>query len=707
MMYRFYIYHADLKQPVRLQYDPEGWNEQGKTRKRDMTWHGVFFEYTQKLRFVKDGRNLVAYFYETYGVEAELVLIVQKFSRAQRTFKTYYTGRFNLTSLKITTLYAECNIEQTGFLQKFKNRQDIKVNLSSLVTQSGKAIEANASETEEIELHSKVLVKNFQTDFTPNQTQLAINLNANRFLQISLEPTELNEIIDFFDYPNQVTDANPVDDKKYNWKIRESGSYTFNINLHQRVYAFTLFGAPPTVNEEDIQNLEWFFVYGKPGAYVTISMGQWSHNGADPIVGLIVEPTYSATINLNAEDEVYLYADVRVSSDLSGVAPLNVTRFENFNVSITANTTVPATNAPVVLLHEAFARVVESITDEPDSFRSEYYGRTDSEPTAYDADGLGSLRGLINGSLIRGFPLVNKPVIISFKDLFEMGRAIDGIGVGITTTGLKQRVHVGPLTDFYKPQRVLQFAFVKDIEKEVATQFLYNELEAGYDRWNNERLNNLDEFNTKSEFALPLTQVRNRLSLRSPVIASGYTIEFVRRDRYIDGTTKDNDRDNDNFIIQLRRDDGSYVTDKDEDFAELNNLISPETVYNAKLSVMRNIRRNGRYIRSGLQHQEEAYIKRTYGEGNTTFSSRLSSEAAAINENQVQVKDLDRPLWLPELYTFKVKPTEAQNDALDADPYGLIEFSVSDKDFKKGYLVETVPDDESDLTTFKVLKANL
>ncbi|MBX2969432.1 MAG: hypothetical protein KF803_08665 [Cyclobacteriaceae bacterium] len=695
--FRFYIFHKDLKQPVRLKYDPEGWDSGGVTRKRDPRWHGVFFEYTQKLRFVKDGRNLVAYFYEQYGIEAELVLIRQRYINSQRKYRTDYTGRFNLTTLEISELYAECNIEQSGFLQKFKNRQDVKVNLSSLVTQSGKAIEANSSETETIELHSKTLRKDAIDGLLDGlQPTAQMEIDEPNYVLWPWSPV-LDEIQERFDYLMQFNSASPETDFKYNFKVAESGNYTFNAVMHIGFVVLSGLDLDWTVS--------WYIKTGRPGNYTTQQIGTTQSSGGltDNFQSSTSISDY--TVALEKDDEIYIYGIVQ-GDGIASNTTVRFDRLENYTLSVRGDTLVPATTAPIFLIHEAFARVVESITDEADSFRSEYYGRTDSEPTAYDADGEGSLRGILNGSLIRGFPLADRPPTTSFKELFDMARAVDGIGVGIKLDGLKQRIYVAPLVDFYKPQRVVKFNFVKDIRKAVATEYYYNRIDAGYDRWNNEQLNNLDEFLTKREFVLPLTQIDNTLALRSPIIASGYTIEFVRRDRYIQGTTKDNDRDNDNFIIQLRRDDGSLVTDKDEDFAELNNIISPETIYNAKLSVMRNLKRNGRYIRSALFHQNDEFIKMTFGEGNTEFNSRLTTEANVLSEKEIKVSDLDRPLWIPEYYFFKVSPTFEQEEALNLEPCGLIEFSTTDKDHKKGYLVESNVDDESGLTEFKVLRAN-
>lgn len=754
-LYKFYIYHKDLQKPVRLKYDPDGWKASGKIRKRDQKWHGVFFEYSHRLKFVKDGRDIIGYFYERYGIEADLVFIVYKFSKKTRRFKHDFTGRFNLTKLKITTLYAECNVEQTGFLQKFKNRQEVKVDLSSLVTQSGKAISPNLNETVTVELPSKVIRKVHSSYQSAAVSFFGGDLTTSKYLQVDTDTTDIDEIEEKFQLLGiDVNNSIPVNI----FRISEDGDYQFDLRIEcsmlRRNFDLddescdTVYNRIKPLNSVPADNGDIeFYIKINDDAPILFSRQNFSGSVPGGLNIAITEfgstvYTFSGLIALYKDDIVTIYGDVtddfnpgnqtvtdslifwgsaqpttyKVPAKLGcvflgftelttdfGSCPSGAEKPISFNVI--GDTVIPATTAPMYLKHEVFSRVVESITDESDSFRSEYYGRTDSEPTAYGADGSGSLRAVLDGNLLRGFPLADNPVHVSFKDILECCQAIDGVGVGITTTGLKQRIHVEPLSFFYNSTPVARFNNVLDVSKEVDDEYLHNELEAGYDKWNNEFSNNLDEFATKREFTFPITQIKSRIILKCPYVVSGYTFEFVRRDRYTEGTSKDNDRDNDNFILQLRRNSGALVVDRNEDFAELNNVISPETIYNAKLSVMRNILRNGSLIRAGLHHHEEAYIKLAFGEGNTAFTSRLNTESELVDEKQIQVKKLPRPLWFPEVYAFRVKPTEDQNDAIDANPYGLIEFSTSDRDFKRGYLIESRPDGDSGLTEFRLLRA--
>jgi len=372
-------------------------------------------------------------------------------------------------------------------------------------------------------------------------------------------------------------------------------------------------------------------------------------------------------------------------------------------INITGLTTFPASVAKGVLLYEAFERVITKNLSVPTNrFRSNYFGRTDR---GYAQDGEGAIRSIHSGKSIRGFNITDNPVYINFKDLLESFQAIDGIGVGIQYINGIETVVVEKLDYFYNPTKICTIDFVRDIEKEVADELYYNELIFKYPEWNNEFVNNLDEFNSTREFVLPITQVKRRLQMMSAIIASGYTIEFVRRKPVTLGSTTDEDRDNFNFVVQLIRDGADYEPEKNAGIT-ISNVIDPATVYNARLSPMRCILRNGQMIRSGLFKRDSANINLAFGEGNTRLQTTLTG-GTLVNETTVPVASLGKPLWIPEFYSFKAPFKQEYQEALEANPYGYIEFSTDGKTRKKGYVVKIDPEADSELTSFKLLKANL
>ena len=166
-MYRFKLYHPTLKTAIVLKNDPMGWDAERKTIERDPTLHGLFVKYTPDLKFVKDGRALIAELYNTYGIEAEITLFVDRKNLKTREWEQQYTGRLDLTTLTIDKDFAQCKVDEISFYQKIKNRQDVKVSLQATTDLDGNAMPAPGDVS--LPMHSKTIKRKFKnqsaTDF--------------------------------------------------------------------------------------------------------------------------------------------------------------------------------------------------------------------------------------------------------------------------------------------------------------------------------------------------------------------------------------------------------------------------------------------------------------------------------------------------------------------------------------------------------------
>jgi len=703
MEYRFYLYHKDNGRYLPI-VDPQGWDGMQKHTKRfgmdggvAGPWHGIFFSYDVKLRFVKDGKDFVQAFFEKYGIEQDILLRIDRRNLRSRVFETYYEGRLNLHTYKSGTITVECNVEQTGFIQKLKNRADVKVAMDATTDQDGVAMIAAPTET--ITMHSKVLRKTFERDLDLTAYADTPAAAGTYYYLFGFQKLVSDEISDRFNYyATQMSSIDPVPALKYVWRVKEGdqGAYTFTFDINLRRYGTVVTGTTKI-----------FLVYGKPGAYTT--------NQIDATVAWInLEQIqqFAETVNvtLAVGDEVYVYGEmVMTGTNIHAfyedyfVDPVTLKSV----IKVEADTVTAESTCKVVLLHEALEQTVRSITGKANSFYSEYYGRTD---IGYAADGAGSLRGITNINQIRG---IDKPIRCTMKDLVDTTWALDAIGIGIEKADGAERVRVEPLTYWYQAKRLMRLNYVLDIEKGVLAELYFNQVDGGTDKWSNEKTTNLDEFNASREWTFPITQVKNKLPLRVPYITSGYTIEFARREN--NTPTKDTPRDEDNVIIRLVRDGGDFVPAKDEAFDTVSNVISPETSYNLEDSPARCLRRHGRMFRSFLNKQQDQYIRFSAGAANTSMTSLLTGEAAAVDEDaNILISDLQAPLFLAEVYSVRAKLTYEQLVALqetdpDADEnvWGFIEFSQTDRDWKRGYLLEARQAADSNEVILQLIKANI
>lgn len=719
MEYRFYLYHRDVGNWTPIN-DPKGWDGLGRTIKRygidnavGQKWHGMFYEYSSKIAFTKKGKSFIQGFKELYGIEQEILLKIETRDTATRSFTTEYIGRLDLTDYRVSDIYLETKVENTGFIQKIKNALDVKVDLSKLVSQGDKAIEPFANETHNITLHSKVLLRESTLKAAKTIGTFDVVPATTYYILFPFDESVADELLERFTYPMQVGTDDPVADLKYHMLVKEPGDYTFN--LHMEIGIKNSF-APL----DAAWQVKWYLKTGKPGSYTTTQIGaDINSSGA---FGYTERELLAHEVTLAKNDEVYIYATYVLTG--SGNATFDLVSYNSHTdgfptdpapddkfsqVQILGETQVETSDCKIIMAHEAWARVLQSITDTPLPFYSEYYGRTDSAPVAYASDGAGSLRGITNGKNVR---TIDVPIHCTLRNLVDTFAGIDGVGIGIEKVNGVERVRVEPITYWYQTKSMMRLDFVKNPEKEEESSLYFNQVEAGPTKWEMESINNLDEVNTKKEWTLPITQLKNLLDLKIPYITGGYPLEFTRREK--DEPTKDTRYDDDNFVIDLVRIEGGFAPAKDEAFSSVTGVISPDTAYNLDLSPRRCLERNGRLIRTGLHKLTSKSIKFAFGEGNSAMSSTKTGGAAVVENADIAVNTLASPLFLPEVYNIKVALTKAQRDILkvtdltaENNIYQYIEWSKTDKDHKRGYVIEARPASNSKEVVLKLLRANV
>jgi hypothetical protein len=116
----------------------------------------------------------------------------------------------------------------------------------------------------------------------------------------------------------------------------------------------------------------------------------------------------------------------------------------------------------------------------------------------------------------------------------------------------------------------------------VAKDLLYNEVEIGYNKFLSEGYNTLDEFNTYHQYLTAIRTNKLKLTEKSELITSGYTIEDTRRKQFAETATNSDSYDDDGFLIAMRKNGTVVQPEKNEAFSYINGLISPSTAYNLR-----------------------------------------------------------------------------------------------------------------------------
>lgn len=369
------------------------------------------------------------------------------------------------------------------------------------------------------------------------------------------------------------------------------------------------------------------------------------------------------TFNATAGQNIYILIKCEISNEFELRASPTKVQFycesylqkkeDNF-ISFTSKSTNSASEVTGYMIYEALNRVSESITGRTDAIRSDFFGRTDSLPKLYDSVGCGAQTLLTNGKAIRNMIKADEtPYAInaSFSELFQAVSVPFCLGFRIERDGNLDYIRIEPIDYFYTQDVFFTVSEPESIREEVAKNRLYNDLEIGYNKWEIENLNGIDEFNTKHNYAVSTTNIKQKLPATTNYVTGGYAIEMTRRIQYSSNPTTDWKYDDDNFLIALNRievttdvyEDAEYtyqpgqVSERNELFTSVENVISPETCFNLRFSPARSAMYWFKKMAPAVIKKPSQVLKFQSGTGNILLKTLVSdSDTCSITSGYLQ-----------------------------------------------------------------------
>jgi hypothetical protein len=360
-------------------------------------------------------------------------------------------------------------------------------------------------------------------------------------------------------------------------------------------------------------------------------------------------------------------------------------------VRLTANSQYPATPAKSYMIHETLSRIAEYLTDGKLTVKSDFYGRKDSEIHRTLADGRASLRAITNGYLIRQAEMTDgstPKMFVSWKKLFESLQAIDNVGFCFEDGGI---IRVEPMEYFYRNDVVMTCNGINEHTVKFDMGSNIRTLKTGYKKWLSGEYNSIDGFHTTREYHTMTEKAALSKEYLSELVADGYAIEATRR-RQIEGARQDWEYDNDLFIIDLKRESGTFTVNTGATNTG-GTPIDPDTIYNGRLSPARMAMRHFADITRATPSFYQRILKFGASEGYSGAKMRAEGnyviEKNTIVENQdISENDFAGNAGLlldasPGLMTFKypIRPSEFRY--IRDNPYGLV-----DADGRSGWIRE-------------------
>lgn len=718
-MYRFKIWHEAVGE-YELKHAPEGWDAIESHIERVKGLHGVRVDFTLDLKFVKDGFDRISTIYETFGIQANVLIFVYEASRLGFHYNLVYTGTLAYEKWVVTDFprSGTANIDFIGFTHKFLNSEDTEVNLHSTTGVHGKPM--TGLKTVDIEMHSQAIHQGFDGAKEVSSSAITFMVQddsfspATQLFTFGFDKVESNElgVYEAGDgWLNEVSDAPILDSKG-------SGSFTLKININGEVWA--------SHASEDDRNLKGDFkgmevkILFRKNDEEPIELFQEKNSNVIGNHTIYYNVKRDVTVDLEIGDKIYLQGWLQITERTSPFPGLwhfkaEHTFSKGSSLKIGASTTTESSIAQGVLVHEAFDRICESITGYPKSFYSEFFGRTDSHGFQYKEDGPASLMAILNGFALRGFPQDYDPaeadpeklkryLHTSFKELFEAMDAIYCLGVGIEKVEGVDVVRVEPREYFYNTSQVaVQLGKVSKLKKSVASDFYYKEVLAGYSDWKIEDVNGLNEFNASQTWTTPVTRTKNRYEAICSYIASGYRIEKVRRQRYSISDTTDTGDDSKIFVVMLTRDGYGFRSATNEGVSEISGVDDPASVYNLRICPANMVKNHLRELSSSFYKVTTGLVFNK-GEGNYKMSYTTTEGVVTRNGVDIPREEIGDAYFIPEHYEFEAPLRQFDMKTIRENPYAMIKFMDSSGAILAGHLLELKHSAKDQLGEFKLLR---
>jgi hypothetical protein len=742
-----------------LTREPKGLSEIHPTIKRGEN-HGLTNEIDVKLEFHCNGagKEFVDLVRLEQGIDAEITINIEVFCGCEGIedapdysidysddygsfiggscdddFTDFYEGLLDLKTWTTDDIFTKVNINPAGILQTVKNRLDTKVDLFASETLDGTALTPFTYGGYDLTLHSRALKLVSQAEMLTldfQQSVLPIPPNDTLYFSLPFDSVAFEEIplinigSGSFISQNQInpTPLIPV------WENTSGESLVMQFD-----YSF-IGSISDFMNRDRSYNLELTYKVDN------ISSGDTGAAGVSIQSYGVKTPLASATMT-QAINEVgtlnitmppgymlhfyFVFANYDNDTTTPSIATIDLNMSEMTVLCTNISTTDPTT-AKAFALFEAGAQISRVITDQLDSFRSNIFGRTNSEPCAYDANGCASFSAISNGFMIRGYPITGdyaRTISISMNEYFQGLNPLWDLGLGIEKDGDNYYIVVDHKDTFYDASTtIMTIDNIPNFKRSEAPEYYYSNINIGYDKWETEFQNGLEEQNSKRQYNTGIKAVSNDLSLESTLVASSYRLESARRNAFSTTITTDSEYDEDNFIICLNRETTANVpinldvAEKDENFDQVNNLISPETAYNLRISPARNLLRWSPVINAGLLKYVGREIKFTSGEGNYKMTSELTDDGCPgrwnndlFEEGQnVQWDHADNsdstPIWMTEILEFGWPLSMTDWQTIQANSKGVFEVSDTDTGHIKAFILE-VKFKPNDVSEFKLLRA--
>lgn len=692
--------------------DEEPVNFDSKTSlQRDLNWMGMFFEFNVKqMEFTDEvAMGLLEQRYEEYGCLAQVNIRIDSGCEPGKKINTIYTGRINFNEYVKNCGDDYCSIsvgvEKDGCLMQLKRNMDQKVDLETTSSFDGTPLQnytalpfSGMLPPKAIKLTNEAKQTADHTDHLNDDPDFAIDSGTGLTNNLVVLPIDLNTFGEFgnfatlptADYISGTTSA--LDESSAFYIHTDDNAIKCGGGVNIQVKGKWHMEITTSASYTTAPNLILAYRPGGVGGLTTLQL-------IAPTDEATAGFTHAYTWEIDTNDDVtpgvgdqfFLYVFFAFNKTTSGAVTVDLFSYKDTDLKMVQVSLCDPTPCKFFMVNEAFSRIVEAVTNDCLRVKSDFFGRTDSQPYKSEVDGCGALESITTGLLIRQIDVAKdtnaKPVFsVSMNDILDACNAIWCVGIGLETDQERQGSQVIRLEQgkyFFQEDVILDLGPV-NLKKSAKYELMYNIFRVGYEKWEAEEFNGLDEFLTKREYRNNLEQASQALEKICKFIASGYAIEITRRKG--NDTTQDWRFDSNTFIICMKRDEDGNLIVEQQNVTSASELLDPDTILNARISPARNAMHWAWILFQAYKKLSfpDAKLIFTSGEGNYATSFAITNdcklEVGIVSEKgEINVASFANPETVIPIYnserdevTTGISEEEFKN--VLQNPYGKVRY---------------------------------
>lgn len=625
---------------------PNQWNQQEFSNKRDLEYFGLIKNYVTELEFVRDSARLIRQQLYENGVDAAMRLRIERLNKSTREYFVQYEGDVDFSTAEDELTKVIANLIDGGVtakVQAYRNvkyeypftENDVRLNLGTVnVNEWARFFAAGNGENS-----------------GPQST------NAASFI-LATQNNESSIVLGGIEPKDQEFVAN-VRPSVPQYDFSTSSNYFFKANVTKQVRI----RGSMRIKVRQIKDL-WYQInivdssspIGSGAAFLFSTF-----TGRDQDETFEQVYNFDLTMNVFAGRNYFLVVE-RASIPSSGnITPYYINVIQSTIDLTYTDSTEPVTvdaKKPNILFKEMVSKM----------------NGVDTDVQSFLLDNWDNLL-VTSGNAIRTFS--DATIKSSFDSFYRSVRSILSAGYGVQN-GLPTIEEIGYFFD--DTELIQDFGEVSDIKIAPLTDVMNSSIKVGYEKYDYEIEQGLEEFNNGQEYSTPIVRVQTTLDIRSEYRADQYGIDQIRIreiQRLANVNNTDIPSDNDVFVVLCYKEpvNGMYQPIGPEYFDSYPQGVSVRAnSYNYLLSPKHNLIRNMSFIKSMF-----------YG---LNAAGSIDFQSADKNANLVVVKDgvmtaersnlnlADYPdrLFLPFTVEFNTDYKTSIQDLINTNINGVVRF---------------------------------